>query len=60
MFKRRVVEAYARYIVNPDGLINKPEELPPGETREQAAARIIALLRRSPAFRDVPESWQPR
>jgi len=52
----RLVEAYARMICRPARVFhNRPLR----ESAAHANERLIDALRRSPAFRDVPESWEP-
>jgi hypothetical protein len=55
---RRVIEAYARYICNPNMVLS--ETLETGETPVAATARIIGHLRRSRAFNRVTSAWRPR
>jgi len=53
---RRAVEAYARMICRPSRVFhNRPLR----ESAAHANERLIGALRRSPAFRDVPEAWMP-
>jgi len=54
---RRVVEAYARFIIRPWGICR--DRVPEGD----AAAgnrRVIGHLRASPAFGSLPSNWMPR
>lgn len=56
--ERRAVEAYARWVLGSSRICRDEVE---GETTQVSDRRIIALLRRSPAFtrRNVPETWVP-
>jgi len=51
---RQAVEAYARLLYHPSRIFH---DLPPGQTPRAANERLIAVLRRSPAFAAVPASW---
>ena len=55
--KRRVVEAYARWILGSPSICRDPVD----ENAAAANQRIIGLLRRSPALvsRSVPPDWHP-
>jgi hypothetical protein len=53
---RHAVEAYARWITNPSLVCR---DLPPGQTQVQADNRIFATLAATPAFRLVPQTWDP-
>jgi hypothetical protein len=53
---RRAVEAYARWICGHRHIFHTPV---PRERPWATNARLIAALRSSPAFANVPESWEP-
>ena len=57
MVTRRAVEAYARLMCSPSAIYHT---LPARETAASANQRLSNVLRRSPAFRAVPATWQPR
>lgn len=58
MIVRRAVEAYARYICAPSRVYHSP--LPAAANPATINSGLIATLRSSPAFRNVPSTWQPR
>lgn len=51
-------QAYAGFIIQPHAICRKGS-VPSDETRSQCNHRLIALLRRSPAFRFLPPDWMP-
>jgi hypothetical protein len=53
---RQAVEAYARLIYNPARIYH---DLPLGESSQTANTRLLAALRRSPAFNQVSPAWMP-
>lgn len=53
---RYAVEAYARWITNPSAVCR---DLPTGESQIQADNRVFAALAATPAFRLVPNTWDP-
>jgi hypothetical protein len=56
--KRYVVEAYARFIINPADICR--DEANFGERDPECSQRVISALRRSPAFRVLPPDWMPQ
>jgi hypothetical protein len=54
---RRIVEVYSNYICAPSRVFHVPV---PTESHQVTNSRLIRHLRRSPAFRNVPESWSPQ
>jgi hypothetical protein len=54
--KKRAVEAYARYVLGHPRICRDP---PAGEPVAACSQRIIAHLRRAPAFQSVPSTWRP-
>jgi hypothetical protein len=54
---RRAVEVYARYIC---GARHVYHALPALATPARTNRTLISTLRRSPAFRSVPDDWNPR
>lgn len=54
--KRHAVEAYARFILVPRRICREPVA---GESAAACNQRVIALLRRSPAFSSLPPNWMP-
>lgn len=54
---RRAVEAYSRWICAPARLFNS---VPEGRTAGEVNRQLKAVLRRSAAFRTVPDTWEPR
>jgi hypothetical protein len=53
---RQATEAYARYVYSPGAIYHT---LPPGQSPSAVNSRLIASLRRAPAFRTVPASGVP-
>lgn len=52
-------DAYSRFIFNPNRVCDL-RHLPEGENMRTCSQRLIALLRRSPAFASLPANWTPR
>ena len=50
-------QAYQRFILG--RMICQQPPLPADQSLAAATARVIQLLRRSPAFRSLPANWQP-
>jgi hypothetical protein len=55
--ERRIVEVYNNYICGSPRISHVPV---PRESQQATNSRLIGHLRRSPAFRNVPERWRPQ
>ncbi len=51
-------EAYARFILVPQRIC-RVGHIPIGETNATCSQRLINVLMRSPAFRNIPRNWRP-